>query len=199
MHLIRADIAEPTDEVCQSLSDLETVHGRLRTFAEELPALARESTDVANPTDCDLETVLRSAWRVVETADLRLEIRETCSLTADPNRLQQAFENLLQNSVDHGHSARDNAASTVTAGRLSTTQGFYIEGDGPGIPPGRREDVVAFGVGTGVGSGYGLAIVQSTVEAHGWTLSVTESTSGGARFEVNTEPFDRAASSVNDD
>jgi len=76
--------------------------------------------------------------------------------------------------------------------RLQTTPGFYIEDDGPGIPPERRENIVAFGVGTGTGSGYGLAIVRSTVEAHGWTLSVAESPTGGARFEIRTEPFDRS-------
>lgn len=192
VHLLRADMVDPPSEVRQSLSDLETVHDRLRTFAEGLPTLARESTDVATPTDCDFETVLRSAWRVVDTEDLRLDVRETCPLTADANRLQQAFENLLQNSVDHGRSAEDDAASTVTAGRLQTTPGFYIEDDGPGIPPERRENIVAFGVGTGTGSGYGLAIVRSTVEAHGWTLSVAESPTGGARFEIRTEPFDRS-------
>jgi len=189
LHLIKADLTDPPHEVQQSLADLETVHGRLRTFAEALPALARESTDVATPTDCDLETVVRAAWRVVDTADLELDVQESCQLSADPNRLQQAFENLFQNCADHG-SATTDAASTVTVGLLSSTQGFYIEDDGPGIPVDRREDLLEFGVSTGTGSGYGLAIVRTIVEAHSWVLSVTESTTGGARFDIITEPFD---------
>jgi signal transduction histidine kinase len=38
------------------------------------------------------------------------------------------------------------------------------------------------------GTGFGLAIVSEIVDAHGWTVSVTESEAGGARFEIVTEP-----------
>ncbi|WP_323676311.1 hypothetical protein [Halorubellus sp. PRR65] len=32
-------------------------------------------------------------------------------------------------------------------------------------------------------SGFGLRIVAGVADAHGWTVAVTESESGGARFE----------------
>jgi len=234
LHLIEADLDSPSPGVQQSLSDLEAVHGRLRAFAEGLPALARESTDVQTPSDCDLETVARAAWGVVDTGSLELTVESTCSLAADSSRLQQAFENLFVNSVEHGStsptsgarqdsvehgstgsraepgnsvehgstSSRGNSrtnhsvehattaeklgATTVRVGRLDSDDGFYIEDDGPGIPADRREDLLAFGVSTGGGSGYGLAIVRTIVEAHGWSLSITDSETGGARFEVET-------------
>jgi signal transduction histidine kinase len=216
LHLIKADLDSPPAEVDQSLSDLEAVHRRLRAFAEGLPTLARESTDVKTPTDCDLETVARNAWAVVDTASLELAVESTCHLTADASRLQQAFENLFQNSVEHGstgsrvqpgdsvehgstssrlladenvdHAVESHlrSATTVTVGRLSTAPGFYIEDDGPGIPADRRDDLLAFGVSTGSGSGYGLAIVRTIVDAHGWSLAITASEAGGARFEIET-------------
>jgi len=34
------------------------------------------------------------------------------------------------------------------------------------------------------GTGFGLAIVAEMVTAHGWTIQVTESETGGARFEI---------------
>ena len=34
------------------------------------------------------------------------------------------------------------------------------------------------------GAGLGLSIVEAVAEAHGWTVSVTESAEGGARFEI---------------
>jgi hypothetical protein len=43
--------------------------------------------------------------------------------------------------------------------------------------------VLAFGESGGDGSGLGLAIVDTISEAHGWTLTVTETSDGGARFE----------------
>ncbi|WP_200840182.1 histidine kinase N-terminal 7TM domain-containing protein [Halorubrum sp. JWXQ-INN 858] len=236
LYLIRADIDDGNPELEQSLDDLETVHRRLRAFAEALPELARESTDVESPVDCDLAEVAGDAWRVVDTGDLTLAIDGTCALRADPRRLQQAFENLFRNVVDHGvrdgsppgngpssgggapkgrprrsatsvtvgtlpaESAAPPAPATQIAGDDSTAStagngstpptvgavpsGFYVEDDGPGLPAERREALLEFGVGTGSGSGYGLAIVRTIVEAHGWSLRVTESAVGGARFEV---------------
>ncbi|QLH81252.1 histidine kinase N-terminal 7TM domain-containing protein [Halosimplex pelagicum] len=80
----------------------------------------------------------------------------------------------------------DEAATTVRVGTLGDEAGFYVEDDGPGIPPERRERALAYGTEDGEG-GYGLAIVRTTVEAHGWRLSVTECDAGGARFEVRTD------------
>lgn len=34
------------------------------------------------------------------------------------------------------------------------------------------------------GTGFGLAIVRNIAAAHGWTVGVTASETGGARFEV---------------
>jgi len=199
LHLIEADLTDPPAEVAQSLSDLETVHRRLRAFAEGLPALARESTDVETPVDCNLETVAREAWAVVDTGELTLAVESTCRLTGDPSRLQQAFENLFQNSVEHGtrgnprqsedaveHGASQTGASTVSVGTLQSQSGFFVEDNGLGIPADRREDLLEFGVSTGSGSGYGLAIVRTIIEAHGWSLSVTDGQAGGARFEIAT-------------
>ncbi len=202
LYLIRADIDDGNPELERSIADLETVHGRLREFAEAIPALARESTDVESPVGCDLGVVAEDGWRMVETGDLTLSIDGNRVIRADPRRLQQAFENLFRNVVDHG--VRDDyrpecglgpsnekpsggrsrrSAASVTVGTLPS--GFYLEDDGPGLPPDRREALLEFGVGTGSGSGYGLAIVRTIVEAHGWSLRVTESDAGGARFEVH--------------
>jgi signal transduction histidine kinase len=35
------------------------------------------------------------------------------------------------------------------------------------------------------GTGYGLAIVSDIADAHGWSVSVTDSESGGARFDIS--------------
>jgi signal transduction histidine kinase len=78
--------------------------------------------------------------------------------------------------------ATDDGAPTVTVGR--TDDGFYVADDGPGIPEDERERVFETGYSTAEGgTGFGLNIVRSIAEAHGWTVSVTESAAGGARFE----------------
>ena len=74
---------------------------------------------------------------------------------------------------------------TITVGALEDGGGFYVADDGPGISPAEREDVLTFGYSTAEGgTGFGLAIVSEIAEAHGWDLGVTESSAGGARFEI---------------
>jgi PAS domain S-box-containing protein len=83
----------------------------------------------------------------------------------------------------------DGATVTVTVGGLD--DGFFVEDDGPGIPPADRDRVFDGGYSTSRdGTGFGLRIVKDVADAHGWTVGVTEGRDGGARFEfegVETE------------
>ena len=81
-----------------------------------------------------------------------------------------------------GATAPEDAPVRVRIGR--TDDGFYVSDDGPGIEPDQRDAVFEPSHTTAPdGTGFGLAIVERIAEAHGWTVSVTESRDGGARFE----------------
>jgi signal transduction histidine kinase len=72
---------------------------------------------------------------------------------------------------------------TVTVG--DPEDGFHVSDDGPGIPEEERERVFETGYSaSGTGHGLGLAIVREIAEGQGWDVRVTESTEGGARFEI---------------
>ena len=98
-------------------------------------------------------------------------------------------------SVEHAtsDSATDLDAVTVRVGLLQDADGptgFYVEDDGPGIPADKRDRVFEPGYSTAAdGTGYGLAIVTWIAEAHDWSVSVTESAAGGARFEFTDVEF----------
>jgi signal transduction histidine kinase len=57
--------------------------------------------------------------------------------------LTESFENLVRNAVEHG-----GEGVTVTLGKLTERAGLYFEDDGPGIPPGERDEVFEAGYST---------------------------------------------------
>ena len=183
LQLLEIELTDPDEPVATSLSDLEVTHERLRRFAEHLPRLARESTDVESPVECSIADVAEDAWAVTETGDLELVLEAERPIEADPRRLQQVFENLFSNIAEH---ATDGESAATTVWVDADEASFSVADDGPGVSGTQREEIFEYGMSSGSGSGIGLAIVRSIIEAHGWTISVSESKAGGAKFVVRT-------------
>ncbi|MFB6107619.1 MAG: sensor histidine kinase [Haloplanus sp.] len=88
-------------------------------------------------------------------------------------------------STDREREKSAGPGTNITVGALE--DGFYVADDGPGIPPDERDRVFEPGFSTrDDGTGLGLAIVDRIVAAHGWELTLTTSTNGGARFEIRS-------------
>jgi PAS domain S-box-containing protein len=156
---------------------------RMESLIEGLLGLARQGQTVDDVRSVELSEVAEKAWGTVDTATATLRTEdELGAVRADEDRLRQALENLFRNSVEHG-----GPAVTVTVGPLSGEAGFFVEDDGPGVPSEARTDVFENGYTTEEdGTGFGLSIVQTIVEAHGWSVSLTAGTNGGARIEIQT-------------
>jgi PAS domain S-box-containing protein len=165
------------------LEAVEDAHERMETLITDLLSLAREGESVTAPETVALASIVEDCWGNVETAEATLVIETDRGVAADRGRLKQVLENLVRNAVEHG-----GEDVTITVGDLA--DGFYIADDGPGIPESDREEVFEVGYSTGeTGTGFGLSIVERIVEAHGWDISVTESETGGARFEITGVEF----------
>ena len=156
-----------------------------------------------------VDEVAEAAWSTVDTDGATLDIgTDLPTVAADGDLLQQLFENLFRNAVEHGSTshrpedddavahgstsprsqAREDAAErrgrnlTVTVGGLP--DGFYVADDGRGVPPEERGRVFEPGFSTADdNTGLGLAIVTRIAEGHGWHVALTEAEAGGARFE----------------
>ncbi|MEF8778715.1 MAG: ATP-binding protein, partial [Natronomonas sp.] len=162
----------------EHLDDIGTAVSRMETLIDDLLTLAREGEQVSETERIDLEPFAEHCWQYVDAskASLRTDVEQ--SIWADRSRLQQLLENLMRNATEHGG---DDVR--ITVGGLE--DGFYVEDDGPGIPPEDRDEVLETGYSTSEeGTGFGLSIVEQIVDAHGWTVRVTEGTDGGARFEI---------------
>jgi len=150
----------------------------------------------------DLAAVVEEAWPDRTAATLSID-SELPTIEAEHARLRQLFNNLFRNSVEHGSAGsrprtdgsiqHDGEGITVRVGTVEAPDGadrdesigLYIADDGPGIDPDRHEEIFEYGYsGSAEGTGFGLAIVSEIVDAFGWTVDVTESDDGGARFEL---------------
>ncbi|TYT62908.1 sensor histidine kinase [Natrialba swarupiae] len=163
----------------EHIEDVSMAADRMETMIEDLLTLARQGENLEKRQPVDLEDVARRAWNAVDTADARLVTRELGTVDGDPGRLQQAFENLFRNAIEH-------AGARVTVTVVGTEDGFVVEDDGPGIPVEQRNRIFREGYTGGDGTGLGLSIVATVVDAHGWSISVEESDDGGARFAFTT-------------
>jgi signal transduction histidine kinase len=153
---------------------------RMAALIDDILTLARTGETVENWESVDLATVARDSWEMVETADAELDGTITRSVRADPDRVKRLFENLFRNAIDHA-----GPETTLTIGDLPDERGFFVQDDGPGIPESDRDVVFDHGYTTDdAGTGFGLSIVGEVVEAHGWSITITESPDGGARFEI---------------
>ncbi len=171
---------------------------RMNTLIDDLLTLARDGTADSDPVACSLSSVATKAFETVETGAAQLEIESDCSLRAHQSSLQQLFENLIRNSVEHGSTSSrsgtgdtvesDGEGVTITVGELADGTGFFVADDGAGIPEDKRDDVFAAGYSSvASGSGLGLQIVSDVVDRHGGDISVEQSASGGARFVITRE------------
>lgn len=165
----------------EHLDAVETALERMGTLIDELLALARQEQTIDDTDWVSLSMVANNAWATVDTKGATLQIDDDLTVKADSGRLQQLFENLFRNAVDHA-----GEGVTVRVGGLSDTAGFYVADTGSGIPEDKRDEVFTYGYSmTDDGTGFGLAIVSEIVEAHDWEITLTESAEGGARFEIS--------------
>jgi two-component sensor histidine kinase len=166
---------------------VEEATDRMNRLVEDLLALGRRGRLVESTSAVDLEAVAERAWQSVEAPNATLSVTPGDPVPADKDRLIQLLENLLGNAVEQGtaESAAGGDDDGVTVTVTRTPDGFAVADDGPGIPPEKRDQVFDYGYTTReAGSGFGLAIVETVADAHGWDVRVTESEAGGARFEV---------------
>jgi len=193
------------------LSNLDRCHRaaeRMETLIDDLLALARSGNQITERESVQLRSIAERAWDAVASPEATLVVAGEDQIRADPGRLQQLFENLFRNSVEHGSTSpasqtqQDSAEHSSTSGRPQADDatehsaadvtvtvdtipaGFAVKDDGPGIPDEHADHVFETGFSTGDdGTGLGLAIVEEIADGHGWSVEYRPE-ADGARFEV---------------
>jgi two-component system, OmpR family, sensor kinase len=201
------------DALAAAVSAAAADTDRLIRLAEDLLFLARadEGTAFLAPQQLDVSSLITASARSfaaradARTIAIATRAPEPLTALADPDRLRQALDNLLDNAIRHSPAG---GAVEVTGSAREAPDGhrrasrrlvsIEVRDHGPGFPPDflphaferfRRADP-ARGRADG-GTGLGLAIVASIAAAHGGRAVADNDPSGGARVRI--ELPDRAA------
>ena len=178
-------------EDCESehMDAIEQAHKRIEELLEDLLTLARSGNPITDVESLSLRDVAKTSWATVATEKASLSVECDGVITGDRSRFKQLLENIFRNAVEHG-----GEHVTVEIGQWDDRDGFYIADDGPGIPETDRDRIFDAGyTNAAEGTGLGLRIVEQIAQTHGWEVSVTASSTGGAQFEfTNLEIEDPA-------
>jgi signal transduction histidine kinase len=167
---------------------------RMGEIIDHTLTFAQEGSRVADREDVSIPTLVADCESVVNTDAAEIVTIDRFSVHGDRTRLTHIFENLFRNAIEHSDATPsdpvtiriglNNVMPTTTRGEPTGTFSFYVEDDGPGIPPEQRDTVFDVGeTNSSDGTGFGLAIVNEIADAHGWGVDITDSFAGGTRFE----------------
>ena len=192
--LLRVDLAlnreRSPEELRAALVDLQQDTQRLVRLANDLLLIAR-ADDGRLPLRLERVSVLavagESAGRFQEAArregrTIELAIEPALHLRADPDRLAQALDNLLDNALHHGR-----GTVTVSAALGDGLLAIEVHDEGPGLAEGFAEHAfdrfsTADAGRSGGGTGLGLAIVAAIAAAHGGRAAARPGPGGAVRI-----------------
>jgi signal transduction histidine kinase len=151
-------------------------------------------------TEVDLEKIQISEYlykimgnvRVPENVQLIVENREAIvelpPIMADTKQLERVFQNLLKNAFE---AMPDGGAITICPSISDSYLRVEIKDTGKGIPPENIvkvfEPLFTSKTGSG-GTGIGLSVCRSIIEAHDGTIAVESEEGRGAKFTIQL-PF----------
>jgi PAS domain S-box-containing protein len=180
IELAQAEVSSPHLEMARDAID------RSQRLITELLTLARHGEETGEREPVALASVIEECWQAADTAEADLSVTVDRPVVADPTRLRQLVQNLVENALTHA-----GTDVTLRVGELPT--GFYVADDGTGFSVDPAQLFEPGYSSAPDGTGFGLAIVKRIAEAHGWTVTATASDAGGARFEFTDVEFAPAA------
>src|SRR5213594_3843736 len=171
------------------ISRLEKINAQRRligSILQDLAGLTRPPP--IQPVETDLRTIVDGSLEQMEPylhegVELRKEAGSPVVADVDPRRIQQVLVNLTKNALQ----ATSNGTVTVAVEDRGDTVALVVHDTGPGMPPDVLEKLFQPFFTTKPkeqGTGLGLALAKSVVNAHGGTIEVESELGQGTTFTV---------------
>lgn len=166
----------------------------LRAETDRLERLAREFADFGRmpegpQSEVDVVELLEELGRTGVPDGVRVSVRANGgrrTLVGHYDPLRRAFANLLRNAAEAMGGA---GTIEVTVAGEGSGLAVTVADHGPGVPADLRQRVFEpYFTTKADGTGLGLALVRSTLEAHRGTITVIETPGGGATFAIAFPP-----------
>jgi two-component system sensor histidine kinase HydH len=187
--LLRERLAryEPSNRLAQIIVDEAN---RLNEKVTEFLDFARPRTPNLRP--CDLEAVLNRNLELLQPEIDRLGISVTRDfqlngrpLVVDQDLLHQAFLNILLNAIQAMPHGGHLTVSTLLGSQPGQGGEIRIQDDGEGIDPETLKKILnPFFTTKEKGSGLGLPIVKSIIEAHQGNLTISSTPGTGTTVTI---------------
>ncbi len=176
-----ASASEWTARITQAADRMSELVNSLLDFSRVGGAQLRESVSVAN-----LVEVVRHDLGGLATEDGTEIVVDADSprVLADPFRLRQVLQNLIQNALKYRHPDRSPHCEVKVVEREADWL-ITVTDNALGIPAEHRESIFSMFARVDSGSpghGIGLAACRQIVERHGGTIWVDPNPLGGSRF-----------------
>lgn len=172
---------------------IEKALDRIDDAVETVLGFVSAEVEADEHREVDVGTRAREIWTTLAPPEATLAVDATRTVRCYPSLFNHLLENLFVNAIRH-------AGEDVTLTVSDTDEGFAVADDGPGILRDERESVFETGFTTSKeGTGFGLAVVRTVAERHGWSVDVEEAPTGGARFTVQVKPGLAAVPDVGED
>ncbi len=161
--------------------------GRLARLVEDLLTVSRIE-EGALPMQLQAVHPQRIAFEAAQASgtgpQLLVQLNGVSRVHCDPDRVVRVLANLLENARKY---SPPGAKIMLVMSEDAEWVRFAVRDYGPGVPEGERERVFdrfqRLSGSDAPGSGLGLYIAKCLVDAHGGTISVGDSPTGGAEFE----------------
>jgi two-component system, OmpR family, sensor histidine kinase KdpD len=172
-------LAKLIDVQADRLADLVTNlldMSRIQAGVLEPRRSLTQVADLVASVSADLGPALRGHALTVRIAD------NLPPVDVDVTLISRVLSNLVHNAIRHGPKDTPITISAELTG--PKTIQVSVTDQGPGISPGRRDEIFTLFVrrADDAGAGLGLTIAKTFVEAHGQRIWVEDAPGGGARF-----------------